>query len=62
VKPSEFVHAPSTVKHAWRNNSSDPVVTLITTTSKLGRFFQDIGKPVNPGAPPRHRHPMTFST
>jgi len=51
VKPSEFVHISSPVKHAWRNNSSDPAVTLMTTTSKLGRFFQEIGRPANPGAP-----------
>jgi AraC-like DNA-binding protein len=34
------------VKHGFRNTSPDPVVLLITTASKLGRFFQEIGKPI----------------
>jgi len=28
------------------------VVQLITTTPRLGRFFQEVGKPVTPGATP----------
>jgi len=52
VKPGEFVHEPSGVKHAWQNASSEPAVSLITTTSRLGRFFQDIGRAVSPGALP----------
>ena len=34
------------MKHGFRNTSPDPVVLLITTASKLGRFFQEIGKPI----------------
>jgi quercetin dioxygenase-like cupin family protein len=52
VKPGEFVHEPSGVKHAFLG---EPAVPLITTTSKLGRFVQEIGRPVTPGtfpAPP----------
>jgi quercetin dioxygenase-like cupin family protein len=52
VKPGEFVHVPGRVKHAWRNTSSEPAVTLITTTVKLGKFFQEIGRIVGPGGPP----------
>jgi quercetin dioxygenase-like cupin family protein len=51
VRPGEFVHVPSNAKHAWRNTSSEPAVQLITTTPKLGRFFQQIGRPVRAGAP-----------
>jgi quercetin dioxygenase-like cupin family protein len=51
VKPGEFVHVPSNAKHAWRNISSEPALQLITTTPKLGRFFQEIGRPVTPGVP-----------
>jgi PhnB protein len=40
VKADGFVHVPSGAKHAWRN------------TSRLGRFFQEVGRPVTPGAPP----------
>ena len=50
VKCSEFVHVASNAKHAWRNVSSAPAVLLITVTPKLGRFFQEIGRPVSIGA------------
>jgi quercetin dioxygenase-like cupin family protein len=51
VRPGEFVHVPSNAKHAWRNTSSEPAVQLITTTPKLGRFFEEIGRPVAVGTP-----------
>ena len=51
VRPGEFVHVPSNAKHAWRNTSSEPAVQLITTTPKLGRFFEEIGRPVAAGMP-----------
>src|SRR4051812_40204687 len=57
VKPGGFVHVPGGAKHAFRNSSSEPVVQLITTTPKLGRFFQEIGRPVTaegPLPPPTH--------
>jgi quercetin dioxygenase-like cupin family protein len=50
VGPGELVHIPSNAKHAWRNTSSEPAVQLITTTPQLGRFFQEIGRPVRAGA------------
>jgi len=50
VRPGEFVHVPSNAKHAWRNTSSEPAVQLITTTPRLGRFFEEIGRPVTAGA------------
>jgi quercetin dioxygenase-like cupin family protein len=57
VRPGEFVHVPSNAKHAWRNRSNEPAVQLITTTRKLGRFFQEIGRPVTAGA---HLPPPTL--
>jgi quercetin dioxygenase-like cupin family protein len=49
--PGTFVQVPGGAKHAFRNRSSEPVVQLITTTPKLGRFFQEVGTPVTRGAP-----------
>jgi quercetin dioxygenase-like cupin family protein len=49
----EFVHVSGGAKHAFRNTSSEPVVELITTTPKIGRFFQEVGKPLTPGASPK---------
>jgi quercetin dioxygenase-like cupin family protein len=47
----DFIEIPGGEKHAFRNRSDAPVVQLITTTPKLGRFFQEIGRPAA-GAPP----------
>jgi quercetin dioxygenase-like cupin family protein len=44
VGPGDFIQVPSEAKHGFRNGSKDPVVQLITTTSRLGRFFQEIGR------------------
>src|ERR1700724_622248 len=39
--------------HAHRNVSNEPAVELIITTARLGRFFQEIGRPVTDSlAPP----------
>ena len=52
-KVGDYVHVPGNAPHAWRNVSNEPVAVLITTTPKLARFFQEIGRPVtNPPQPP----------
>ena len=48
--PGDFIEVPSGAKHGFRNRSQHPVVQLITTTSKLGRFFQEIGRSIPQGA------------
>ena len=48
--PGEFIEVPSGARHGFRNSSQQPVVQLITTTSKLGRFFQEIGRSIPEGA------------
>jgi hypothetical protein len=37
---------PGNVLHAHRNLSSEPAIDLIVTTARLGRFFEEIGRPV----------------
>ncbi len=49
-KAGDYIHVPSGARHAWRNVSSEPLVVLIITTARLGRFFQEVGRPVT-GAP-----------
>ena len=46
----DYVRVPPGTMHAHRNVSAQPAVDLIITTAKLGRFFEEIGRPVN-GAP-----------
>jgi quercetin dioxygenase-like cupin family protein len=60
--PGDFIEVPSGAKHGFRNRSQHPVVQLITTTSKLGRFFQEIGRSIpqgtnrNPPSPDQLQH------
>ena len=37
---------PSGARHCWRNVSSEPLVAFIITTTRLGQFFQEVGRPV----------------
>ena len=47
-EPGDFIRVPSEARHAFRNLSDEPAVSLVTTTEKLGRFFQEVGRPVSP--------------
>jgi quercetin dioxygenase-like cupin family protein len=42
----DFRHVPQGVGHAWKNQTSEPAIAIIVTTSRLGRFFQEVGRPV----------------
>jgi quercetin dioxygenase-like cupin family protein len=52
ISPGDVFHVPSGAKHAFRNLSREPAVSFIASTSKLGRFFQEVGTPFIPGAQP----------
>jgi quercetin dioxygenase-like cupin family protein len=53
VAPGDFFHIPAGMKHAHRNLSAAPVVEILTTTPRIGRFFQEVGRSITPGRPPR---------
>jgi quercetin dioxygenase-like cupin family protein len=44
----DFVHVPPGLKHAWKNESNEPMDGLIITTPRLGTFFLEVGRPVDP--------------
>lgn len=46
AKAGDFIHVPGSAPHAWRNVSDEPAVMLIITTRQIGRFFQEVGRPV----------------
>jgi quercetin dioxygenase-like cupin family protein len=48
------VAIPAEIKHALRNTSSSPAMTVLVTQNRLYGFFREIAKPVNgqPGTPP----------
>jgi mannose-6-phosphate isomerase-like protein (cupin superfamily) len=52
IGPGDIFHVPGGARHAWRNPTSGPVAMFIVSTSKLARFFQEVGVPVQSGAPP----------
>src|SRR5215471_2755257 len=51
-KAGDYIHVPGDARHAWRNVSSEPVVALLITTARLGRFFQEVGRPVTDAPQP----------
>lgn len=46
----DYIRVPGEMPHAHRNISEQPAVDLIITTSRMGEFFREIGRPVD--APP----------
>ena len=53
VYAGDYVHVPGGTPHAHRNVSPEPAIDLIVTTARLGRFFQEVGRPVtSPPQPP----------
>jgi uncharacterized RmlC-like cupin family protein len=53
----DVFHVPGGAKHAWRNPTQTPVVMFIVSTSKMARFFQELGVPVRPGETPNPPSP-----
>jgi quercetin dioxygenase-like cupin family protein len=45
----DLIEIPSNAKHAFRNRSQNPVLNLLFTASRHGRYFQEIGRPVASG-------------
>jgi quercetin dioxygenase-like cupin family protein len=52
MNAGDFRHVPQRVRHAWKNQSNEPAIAIIVTTARLGRFFQEIGRPVVAGTNP----------
>jgi quercetin dioxygenase-like cupin family protein len=50
AKAGDYIHIPGNAPHAWRNVSVEPAVMLMITTKRMGRFFQETGRPTT-GAP-----------
>lgn len=48
----DYVRVPGQAWHSHRNVTDEPAVDLVITTPRLGRFFEDIGRPVNEALQP----------
>jgi hypothetical protein len=44
--PGDFIQVNSGSKHAFRR-SAGPAISLVSTTAKLGHFFEEIGRRVS---------------
>lgn len=53
IRPGEVFHVPPDAKHGWRNPGREPAVMYVISTSKLGKFFQEVGVPVQHGVASR---------
>jgi hypothetical protein len=48
VSAGNLIEIPSNAKHGFRNRSEHSVIILVFTTSKHGRYFQEVGRPAAP--------------
>jgi uncharacterized RmlC-like cupin family protein len=51
-RAGDHVRVPGSMPHGWRNVSSEPTVSLIVTTSMLGKFFLEAGRPIERASEP----------
>lgn len=51
VACGETVHVPSWAAHGFRNPGPGPARILMTCAPGIERFFDEVGRPVAPGAP-----------
>jgi quercetin dioxygenase-like cupin family protein len=52
VRAGDTFHVPPNARHAWRNTAGEPAVSIIVSTVKMGRFFCEVGSPVESALPP----------
>jgi quercetin dioxygenase-like cupin family protein len=50
IGPGDVFHVPGGTKHAFRNQSPDPAVMTLVSTSRIGRFFREVGTPLGRGS------------
>jgi quercetin dioxygenase-like cupin family protein len=51
INPGDVFHVPGGARHGWRNKGRDQAVMILITTSRLGRFLKEVGRPAVPGEP-----------
>jgi quercetin dioxygenase-like cupin family protein len=45
VRAGDYVHVPRGTRHAHRNVSGEPLIELVITTARLGKWFEEVGTP-----------------
>ena len=59
IKVGNVFHVPGNAKHAFRNRQQRDAVSIVVSTPRLGRFFREVGTPVQQGQPPGPPSPET---
>jgi uncharacterized protein YaiE (UPF0345 family) len=52
VCAGETVSIPGNIKHAIRNTSGHPAITILVTKTGIHRFFEELAQPFDPNQPP----------
>jgi uncharacterized RmlC-like cupin family protein len=52
IRAGDVFHVPGGARHAFRNRSREPVVTVLVSTVRLARFFHEAAAPDDPGVAP----------
>jgi quercetin dioxygenase-like cupin family protein len=63
LRPGDVLHVPGDARHAWRNRSAAPAVSLVVTTQRLARFFREVagaGGAGGAGGPPSQEEVRRF--
>ncbi|MGO9784568.1 MAG: cupin domain-containing protein [Streptosporangiaceae bacterium] len=58
VHAGDYVQVPQGVRHAHRNVSGEPLIELVITTARLGRWFQEAGTPLTAAPRPPTREDL----
>ena len=53
IDPGDVFYVPGNAKHGWRNPGREPADMYVVSTSRIGRFFREVGCRVAPGSPAR---------
>ncbi len=53
MRAGDVFHVPGGARHAFRNPGGQPAVMIVISTSKIARFFQELGVAAVAGEPPR---------
>ena len=61
INPGDIFHVPGNARHGFRNPGRQPAVMMIVSTSKIGRFFQEVARVRSRARTPRHRHARPFN-
>jgi uncharacterized protein YaiE (UPF0345 family) len=64
IRPGDVFHVPGGARHAFRNRASEPAISIIVTTPRLGSFLHAIGVPAarRAGAPSPERIEQFLTT